>query len=89
MREEAPHPSQPIRLAREVAQSLLERGEIAGPVARVEDGESDDTKRRSVPLNLISVDACNSIRGVPERSAPECPEDDMLHPVIDEGCELG
>jgi hypothetical protein len=45
MREEAPHPSQPIRLAQEVAQSLLERFEIAGPVASMENCESDDTKR--------------------------------------------
>jgi len=82
-------PSQPIRLARKVAQRLVERGEIVGAVARVEDGERDDTESRSVPLDLVSVNTRHAVSGVPEGSAPEGTEDDMLDPVGYEGGELG
>ncbi len=40
-------------------------------------------------LDLVSIDACNAIRGVPEGTAPERPEHDMLHPAGYERGELG
>ena len=84
-----PHAIRAHQQSSEVTQGFLERDEVVGAVARMEDRESDDAERRPILLDLVSVDGCHAVSWVLERSTSEGREHYMLHAVMLERGELG